>query len=120
MNAHFHPMHSILTDTEAGRAALDEYTAARESGQSHDQAEMVASNVLQRAGYNVNARGGVTILRTVDLQGKPADFDAAVELMDDDIREALHDKIAPCSDQAFIDAYVAAHAEAFGGEAFNV
>ena len=41
--------------------------------------------------------------------GKQIDFDAAVELMDDDIREELHAKLAPCSDQAFLDAYEAHH-----------
>lgn len=52
---------SHLADTDAGRAALEEYEVARERGASHDDAELQASNVLQRAGYNVNARGGVTI-----------------------------------------------------------
>lgn len=42
------------------------------------------------------------------------DFDAAVNLMDDDIREALHSRREWASDQDFFDAYVAAHAEKFG------
>ena len=52
---------SHLNDTEAGREAIDEYERAIESGKDHDEAEIIASNVLQRAGYNVNAKGGVTI-----------------------------------------------------------
>lgn len=52
---------SHLANTDAGRAALEEYEIARERGVTHDDAELQASNVLQRAGYNVNSRGGVTI-----------------------------------------------------------
>lgn len=50
-----------FNNCEAGRLALEEYEGALLRGASHDQAEMAASNYLQRAGYNVNARGGVTI-----------------------------------------------------------
>jgi hypothetical protein len=54
------------------------------------------------------------------LNGKTIDFDAAVNLMDDEIREDLHNKMAPCSDQEFLDAYVAAHAAKYNGEEFQV
>lgn len=50
----------------------------------------------------------------VNQYGKSLNFDAAVNLMDDDIREQLHDELAPCTDQAFFDAYCVAHAEKFG------
>lgn len=46
------------------------------------------------------------------------DFDAVVQLMDDDIREDVHGRIAPCSEQEFFDAYCAAHKNAFGEEFF--
>lgn len=46
--------------------------------------------------------------------GKELDFDAAVILMDDDIREKLHGEIAPCTEQEFFDAYVKAHEDKFG------
>lgn len=42
------------------------------------------------------------------------DFDAAVNLMDDDIREDLHQEMAPCSEQEFFDAYCKRHKEVFG------
>jgi hypothetical protein len=58
--------------------------------------------------------------RAVMLDGHEIDFDAAAYLMDDDLREELHDKMAPCSDQEILDAYVIAHAEKFGGEVFVV
>lgn len=58
----------------------------------------------------------------VTLNGKTIDFDAAVNLMDDDIREDLHNnKMAPCcTDQEFLDAYVQAHAAKYDGEEFQV
>lgn len=44
----------------------------------------------------------------VMLNGKPVSFDAAVQLMDDDIREDLHHGNFD-SDQEFLDAYVGLH-----------
>lgn len=46
--------------------------------------------------------------------GVEIDYDAAVELMDNEIREELHRKIAPCSNQAFFEAYCAEHAKKYG------
>ena len=53
-----------------------------------------------------------------DYYGNEVNYDAAVELMDDDIREQLHDQMAPCTEQEFFDAYAKAHAEKFDGEEF--
>ena len=58
--------------------------------------------------------------KQVTLNGKTIDFDAAVNLMDDEIREDLHNKMAPCTDQEFMDAYVQAHAAKYDGEEFQV
>lgn len=52
---------SHLNDTDAGREALDLYERAIEEGKDEAEAEVLASNVLQRAGYNVNSKGGVSI-----------------------------------------------------------
>lgn len=41
-------------------------------------------------------------------------FNAAVELMDDDIRERLHMELAPCSEQEFFTAYCNEHQRIFG------
>lgn len=46
--------------------------------------------------------------------GKDMDFDSAVILMDDEIRENLHNELAPCGEQQFFDAYVKAHEQKFG------
>ena len=53
-----------------------------------------------------------------DYYGNDVNFDAAVALMDDDIREQLHDQTAPCTEQESFDAYAKAHAEKFDGEEF--
>jgi len=50
----------------------------------------------------------------INQYGKAINFDAAANLMDDDLRERLHDDLAPCSNQEFFDAYVNAHAKKFG------
>lgn len=55
----------------------------------------------------------------VTLNDREILFSAAVALMDDDIREALHSEMSPCEPQEFIDAYAAAHAKKFG-ETFQV
>lgn len=43
-------------------------------------------------------------------------FQASVLSMDDDLRERLHNDIAPCTDQEFFAAYMAEHAREFGEE----
>ena len=53
----------------------------------------------------------------VNSEGKTYDddeWDAVVELMDDDIRERLHDELSPCSKQEFFAAYAAEHLKTFG------
>ena len=48
--------------------------------------------------------------------GTKINFDATIELMDDDIREDLNLELAPCTDQEFFTAYEKAHAKKFGEE----
>lgn len=52
--------------------------------------------------------------KVFDDAGWPIDFGAAVELMDDGLREEIHMRMAPCSDQRFMDAYAAEHERRFG------
>lgn len=47
---------------------------------------------------------------------KPIDYEEAVTLMDDEIREELHMEMAPCTEQEFFEAYAKAHEEKFGEE----
>ncbi|MEN6533975.1 MAG: hypothetical protein ABFD89_09960 [Bryobacteraceae bacterium] len=44
------------------------------------------------------------------------DLDTAVAYMDDEIREHLHNDIAPCDDQVFLDTYCATHMAKFGAD----
>ena len=46
-------------------------------------------------------------------------FDAAVELMDDEIREEIHAELAPCTDEEFLAEYIRRHQDKFG-ETFKV
>lgn len=48
--------------------------------------------------------------------GTVLDWDTAVNLMDDDIREDIHNAHAPCSNSLFFDLYAAAHLAKFGEE----
>lgn len=56
----------------------------------------------------------------VNVNGTEIEFEAVVNLMDDEIREELNSKMAPCDEQDFVDAYIAAHASKFDGEEFRV
>ncbi len=56
---------------------------------------------------------------TVMLNGYAQQFDAVVNMMDDEIREALHSEGIE-DPQAFVDAYIARHAEKYSGEQFDI
>lgn len=43
-------------------------------------------------------------------------WEATTALMDDGIREAVHAKLAPCTKEEFLKAYMEAHEEEFGEE----
>ena len=43
-------------------------------------------------------------------------FNAAVALMDDDLREAVHAEFAPCEDAEFLARYMEAHNEKYGAD----
>lgn len=60
MHAQIHDKFESLNETDDGRTAVAEYIGAVIRGLGHAQAEIVASNVLQRAGHNVNASGGAS------------------------------------------------------------
>ena len=58
-------------------------------------------------------------MRKVMLNNEAVDFDAAVNLMDDALREEVHADLAPCTEQEFLDEYVKRH-EAKYGEEFKI
>lgn len=43
-------------------------------------------------------------------------FDAAVNLMDDDLREEIHNDLAPCTEEEFLREYEKRHLEKYGEE----
>ena len=52
----------------------------------------------------------------INQNGKEIDFEAAVNLMDDEIREALANDGKERTEQEFFSAYEKAHAEKYGEE----
>lgn len=58
-------------------------------------------------------------MKKVMLNNEAVDFEVAVSLMDDEIREEVHADLAPCTDQEFVDEYVKRH-EAKYGETFVI
>ena len=60
MQAEIYGRFSHLNDTDAGREACELYVETDEAGKAEVEAEIVASNVLQRAGYGVNQAGGAS------------------------------------------------------------
>ena len=55
-------------------------------------------------------------MKVINVNSAEINFEAAVELMDDELREQIADDIAPCTEQAFFSAYEAAHAAKYGEE----
>lgn len=45
-----------------------------------------------------------------------ADYKAIEALMGDELREAIHAELAPCTDAEFLEAYKKAHLEKYGEE----
>ena len=59
-----------------------------------------------------------TQTKLVNSKGQECDHDAVVGLMDNDIREQLHDRVSnDCSEQEFFEQYAERH-RAATGEAF--
>lgn len=52
--------------------------------------------------------------KVYNQHGVVLDFEAAVQHMDADIREEVHQLIAPCTDQEFFDKYCVLHERHYG------
>ena len=52
----------------------------------------------------------------INMNGTEINYEAAAELMDDEICESLNFELAPCTEQEFFTAYEKAHAEKYGEE----
>jgi hypothetical protein len=72
MQAEIYGRFEHLADTDAGALAVEEYLSSIERGESAIEADTVASNVLQRAGFGVNAAGGVSVrVASIDHNEQP-------------------------------------------------
>jgi hypothetical protein len=58
----------------------------------------------------------MTSKTVINSSGKAIDFDAAVNIMDDEIRETLHNRQEWDSNQQFFSAYEKAHEKKHGEE----
>lgn len=94
---------------EDGLRATDREEVKKEYDLTDWEADVMADELAKLADQYVE-----------DEDGHMINYAAAVELMDDDLREQLHMEMAPCSNQEFYDAYVKAHAERFNGEKFQI
>ena len=59
---------------------------------------------------------GDLIMMVKNKNGYELNFEATVDFMIDEIREKLHNEIAPCTEQEFLSAYEEAHEKATGEE----
>ena len=55
-------------------------------------------------------------MKVINMNGTEINYEAAAELMDDEICESLNFELAPCTDQEFFTAYEKAHIEKYGEE----
>ena len=53
-------------------------------------------------------------MKIYNMYGTEVDYDYAVEVMDDEIREKLHNEMIPCSKQDFFSAYELEHLKKYG------
>ena len=55
-------------------------------------------------------------MKVMNNYGTEIEWNTAVNLMDDDLREELSSDLAPCTEQEFFEAYAKAHEAKFGDE----
>ena len=55
-------------------------------------------------------------MNVINMNGTAIDFETAVSMMDDEIRESVHAELAPCTEQEFFTSYEKAHADKYGEE----
>lgn len=94
---------------DGGWRASDRNEFKKEYGLTDWEADVLAEELKKLADQYVQ-----------DEDGKDVDYEAAVAMMDDDLREQLHREMAPCTNQEFYDAYVKAHAAKYNGEKFQI
>lgn len=56
------------------------------------------------------------LLKNEAWRNDPDHWETIVSFMDEDIREAVHADLAPCTDQEFLEEYEKRHLEQYGEE----
>ena len=92
-----------------GWRAADREDFKKEYDLTDNEADMMAEALEQEAQDWVE-----------DEDGHLVNYEVAVAMMDDDLREQLHREMAPCTNQEFYAAYVKAHAAKYNGEKFQI
>lgn len=107
-----------LTYTER-HLRLDQEKAAKQSiiefAKCHNAVEISDNSLNVRITFRIPEMENITVM----INGNEHLFDAVVNMMDDDIREALHSEGIE-DPQAFVDAYISRHAEKYNGEQFDI
>lgn len=102
-----------IDDTELYvEAVIDE----EDEGANYDALKDVIIELAKRNDIDPTALKFWYDDEVLNQNGTRINYQAAAEGMDDDIREALHAELAPCTDQEFFTAYEAAHLAKFGEE----
>ena len=53
-------------------------------------------------------------MKVINKNGAAIDFDVAVSMMDDNIREFVYSEYSPCTEQEFFTAYETLHEKMYG------
>lgn len=99
---------AVTEDVNEYIGQLDEMFPGEEISESDADELREAMRVVLRIVYEESPQ--------VMLDGRAVDYRAAENLMDDDLREEIHNDLAPCTEQEFMDEYARRHAERFGSE----
>lgn len=111
--------HIFLNGEEVAYSSLDYADQNRIDGKIDDLYDLPHFDGSQifvghpEIGWCVMQAAKLSSTTVINASGVEVDFAAAVELMDDGVRERLHSELAPCSDQEFFSAYELAHADEF-------
>lgn len=54
--------------------------------------------------------------KVINSYGTEVNYNAALMIMDDELREEIHEELSPCTDQEFFEEYAKRHEEKFGEE----
>ena len=74
--------------------------------------------ILKKQLATIRNKEEIKMTNVINKNGHELDFNAAVDYMDDEIREALHSDMAPCGEQEFLSAYEKAHEAKFNEDWF--